>query len=423
MEEEKELFEDYELKGWKLTPKIYKILGVAATFEILVFVVIGQFNLLSTKACDNAYVGKVCEVLDAAYIGTTFLNDGWVKDDKYAHTKFEEMDETFVDVTNEEPPFTYPEGYFADREITQVIPPDIDQFPTDPTEPSPINPIPPPSFTPPKNLQDRKQVLPKPNKTKVDLPDSILGDTKPTPDKTPGKKDPKDPKDIGKPGDNSNTTAKNGKDGATKEPLDDEALLSFKPNQQPLDDFREAVKKTIVKDKVDLKAPFSITIDGVLTPEGKLDSDPKKTHYINPQGDQKMVDMAKSAIEAVNASGLFSYLNKLGGKRVIITLQQDQDNFTALLKSKIETEEKAKTLASGFRFLLTAGKKLREGKDEAVLLNSATVSNDGSNFIINFAVPQQTAQELIQKQLTAPPAPAPTEQNTTGQTTTNPSGI
>jgi len=344
MEEEKELFEDYELKGWKLTPKIYKILGVAATFEILVFVVIGQFNLLSTKACDNAYVGKVCEVLDAAYIGTTFLNgDGWDKNPNYIHTKFEEMDETFVDVTNEEPPFTYPDGYFADREVTELVPPtDLDQTTIDPEQsPININPV-PPSFTPPKmNLQDRKQVLPKPNKTKVDLPDSILGDNDAKPVKAKADKTPN--KDTGKPDDNSNmTTAKNGKDGETKELLDDEALLSFKPKQQPLDDFREAVKKTIVKDKVDLKAPFSITIDGVLTPEGKLDSDPKKTHYINPQGDQKMVDMAKSAIEAVNASGLFQYLNKLGGKRVIITLQQDQDNFTALLKSKIETEEKAK---------------------------------------------------------------------------------
>ena len=149
-----------------------------------------------------------------------------------------------------------------------------------------------------------------------------------------------------------------------------------------------------------------------MTKDGELD--PKKTRYTDSQGYQKMVDLAKEAIEAISKSGMLTYLDQLGGKRIVATLQQDKDNITIVIKSAIETEEKAKSLASGFKLLISTGKILRKGKDEEALLKAATVTNQGKVFVLNFAVPQQMAQELIQKQLKDPVEEKKTEPNSVG---------
>jgi hypothetical protein len=426
--EEKELFEDYELRGWKLTPKIYKIIGAAAMLELLAFVIVGQFNLLQTKACDNAYVGKVCQVLDAAYIGSKIIGEGdWISDSNYDHNHIQDLDPNEVQLIEVEPPFIYPDGYFAKDsvEIASIEPGTTGYDPLVPAS------TPPDSFPTPNPLDRRNQIpipnnggliskkqnLPKINHQPIKGPLPTIGDMTANKGDDSGNKPPKvtpSPKTTPTPAPTPGNEVA-GNNGET--PSED--VLKFQPNKKPLEDLRDDVKEKVAKKEVDLKAPFSITVDGVLTKDGKLDTDPKKTRYINPQGDPKMLDLAKSAIEAVNASGMFTYLDKLGGKHIIITLQQDKDNFSALLQSRIDTEEQAKTLASGFKLLLSTGKMLRKGKDEEVLLNSATVTNQGKNFIINFAVPQQTAQDLIQKQLTAPPAENPTPPNSTTTNQTN----
>ena len=406
--EEKELFEDYEHKVWQWTPRLYKIFGAAVAIQFAVFAIIGQFNLLQTRACDTIIASKVCQVLDAAYISSTFLNNkDWV-DQEYTKNEFKDMDMTFIDVTNDEPPFTYPEGYFAlvnpDELTTEPLPTLEDPLnsngfsTTEPlSTPTPTSPI--------RNFPDlinTKPKLPKsnPNPVKGKVDDELF-----SVDDTPSKKMPTPvgtPKQGKTPKNNGDDVAKvDGKDKPKVDPSPSPSpevdLVTFQPNKKPLNDLRDSVKEKVAKNEVDLKAPFSITIDGYLDKEGKLD--PKKTRFLDPQGDPKMVDLAKAAIEAINDSGLLTYLNNLGGKRLLATLQQDKDNITVVIKSSIETEEKAKSLASGFKLLISTGKILRKGKDEEVLLNSATVSNQGKVFVLNFAVPQAVAQDLIQKQL------------------------
>ena len=410
--EEKELFEDYEHKVWQWTPRLYKIFGAAIAIQFVIFAVIGQFNLLQTRACDTIIANKVCQVLDAAYIGSTFLNNkDWV-DQEYTKNEFKDMDVTFIDVTNDEPPFTYPEGYFAlvnpDELTTEPIPTTEDPLSnsgfstTDPlSTPTPTSPS--------KNFPDlinTKPKLPKSNPNPVkgkvddelfsvdDTPSKKPGSKPPTTTGTPRQGKPSKPND----GDIARVDDKGKPKGEpSPSPTPEVDLVTFTPNKKPLNDLRDSVKEKVAKNEVDLKAPFSITIDGYLDKEGKLD--PKKTRFLDPQGDPKMVDLAKSAIEAINDSGLLMYLNKLGGKHLVATLQQDKDNITVVIKSAIETEEKAKSLTSGFKLLISTGKILRKGKDEEVLLNSATVSNQGKVFVLNFAVPQAVAQDLIQKQL------------------------
>lgn len=435
--EEKELFEHYEHKQWEWTPKLYKIFGVATIIPLLLVTVIGQFNLLQTRACDSVIANKVCQVLDAVYVSSSFTTTGEWKDGDWVKSKFDDMDVIMVDVTNAEPPFTYPEGYFAlvnEDELTfQPLPPDSGDLSITSTQSDPLQAQNDPLKTTPSNpsnggLFGTRPKLPKPSKP-IEGDDSgpIFTVDKPnktsvakTPNTKPSKPDTKLSNDspsklpklgdgtTAKNGDNSNTNATNTNpepkktDNQTNADVD---LTSFQPNKRPLNELRDLVKEKVAKNEVDLKAPFSVTIEGVLK-DGKLDE--KKTKFTNSTGDPKMVDLAKNAITYVNDSGLFTYLKDLSDKRLLITLQQDNDNITVVLKSQVDTESKAKTIASGFNFLISFGKTSRKGKDEEIILNGAKVTSEGKVFIMNFAVPQQTAQDLIQKQLNAP-----AEENTT----------
>ena len=113
-EQEKELFESYEIQNWNLTPRIYKIIGAAAVFHILTIAFIAQTNLLTKKGCDSPFVSQICQVLDTVYVGSILAgtDTDFVSRD-YQKTELADADITFIDATGETPPLEYPEGYFA----------------------------------------------------------------------------------------------------------------------------------------------------------------------------------------------------------------------------------------------------------------------------------------------------------------------
>src|SRR5438270_5091987 len=67
---EHDLFSDYEIKSWVLTPRIYKILGLSLLLNILAIIIVAQGSLLTRKGCDSPFVGSVCQVLDTVYVGS-----------------------------------------------------------------------------------------------------------------------------------------------------------------------------------------------------------------------------------------------------------------------------------------------------------------------------------------------------------------
>lgn len=427
--QDKELFEDYEIKNWELSPRIYKIVGATAVLHVLAIFTFGQFNLLQTKACDAAYVGKVCQVLDAVYVASLFGgNKEWVSED-YKKDEIGDADITYIDVSGDEPPFEYPEGYFAvanpedqmmnnngmldfgmptgdpnqppaqlDLNAPQVLPTPNDSVANQPIPDKPFDfgDSAPPVRQPPV-ARTKTPRLPRQPRIRNDSPNALpkLGNSETananTNTATPNANTSANTE---APKNNANTNTS----GAVVQPKSDQEILAFQPNKKPLEDFRDLVKEKVEKKEVNLQAPFSITVDGALTKEGKLD--PKKTRFINPSGDPKMIDVAKAGIEALNNSGVFTYLDKLGDKRIVMTLTQDQNGITAVVQSQVETEEKAKSIASGFNTLISVGKMLRKGNDEAVLMESAKVTNQGKVFVMNFALPQAVAQDMIRRSLT-----------------------
>lgn len=173
---------------------------------------------------------------------------------------------------------------------------------------------------------------------------------------------------------------------------------SVEINKRPLQDFVALLKEQIDAGKVDLTKSFAVELEGVLTRDGKFDL--KKSKYVRSEGDAQMLEIAKKAILAVNDSGYFAYLSNFGVEKVNFILAQDEKEVSAIVKSEVLSAEKAKTIASAFNLLISAGKaKDNVSEDEKVLLDRARVTSEGKNFSLNFAAPTPVVHEMIKRKL------------------------
>jgi hypothetical protein len=421
--EEKELFEDYEIRGWEMSPKMYKIFGAAALLQLFVIFTVAQFNLLQTKACDSPYVGKVCQVLDAAYLGSTLLGeDSDFVSKEYVKDEIEDADVTFIDVSNAEPPFTYPEGYFAlanpESVTNQTVLPDLNNYQTGSSSPQSLG-------------LDQPQILPTPNNNVTNQPipdkpfdfgdDSVMPNPKPSrvpayrppvnrlpnTKKPPLKNDsPKELPDLdGKETaeNNANSNSNKGKPEPTPTPIESEQVAAIEINKLPFEDLGDSINGKLERKEVDLNKPFLVVLDGAIAADGKLDR--SKSRFVRSDGDEQMVNVAKDAIESIGSSGFLAYLKNIGVEKINITLIQDDKQVSAIIVSDQKTPEKAKSTASSFNLILSGLNILDEkgikklDENSKALIKNSKVTNDGKSFVLNFALPKADAQDLINRSL------------------------
>lgn len=169
-------------------------------------------------------------------------------------------------------------------------------------------------------------------------------------------------------------------------------------NKEPLLEFASLVKYRVAGKDVDLSQPFRVILEGVLDKDGKLDR--QNSRFVLSEGDEQTAELAKMGIEAFSDSGWFAYARNLGAERVRITLAQDQTNFNAVLESEFLNADRAKTAASGLNMLIALSKSQITGQDEKTLLNGLSAPTvNGKNFVLNFALPKQIAQDMINRGL------------------------
>ena len=168
-------------------------------------------------------------------------------------------------------------------------------------------------------------------------------------------------------------------------------------NKKPLQDFGEMLSERVQKKEVVLTENFLVEIEGELTPAGKFDL--QKTKYVRTEGDAKMADVAKSAIEAINDSGVFIYLKRLDVIKVNLILAQDDEQIYMSLKSDFVSENKAKTALSGMNMAVSMGKMQTEDADTKTILGGTSVSSSGKSAIIKTVIPKSVWQEMIERQL------------------------
>ena len=87
---EGDLFHNYEIKSWEITPQVYKILAASVVVNLLALLVVGQTSLLTMKGCDSPFVGtqfwfySKTAVFDHVYT----LSPTMVLNSRYSYNRF-----------------------------------------------------------------------------------------------------------------------------------------------------------------------------------------------------------------------------------------------------------------------------------------------------------------------------------------------
>lgn len=404
--QEGDLFHRYEIKSWEPSKRLYQIFALSAVLNLAVLGFVGGTNLLTRRGCDSPFVGRVCEVLDMAYVGSIILGtERDYVDEAYEKIDLADSDITFISRDGDNAPLYYPADYWqiANQDQYGAVQNVTDPMAGFPTQSYNAGPIPgiPYTPTPQNDLLNTAPITPRanPNPVKGGIPDSPfeVGEDNSTVAK--GRK--------GRGGKVANSNANaNSPDETTGNaepsptPLSSEAVTAVQVNKKPLTDFADVVAEQWAKNQIDLNQQFTVSLDGVLTNDGKLDPKRSKFDPTKEKGDQKMINVAKEALEAVGQSGFLTYLRTLGVDKVNIYIIQDENQVSAVITSSQKTPERAKTISSGLNNYISIGKMAaKDPSDELTLLRGASATQDGSNFVLNFAVPKPIAQEMINRKL------------------------
>ena len=405
---EGDLFYNHEVGTWKFDNRIYAILGLSLILNLSFLGFAAQTNLLMAKGCDSPWVGRVCQVLDMAYVGAVlFGTDREYADAVYERTQMEDVEVTWIDQTGVEPQFTYPEGYFYQEASQDPFAIDTSNaFNTNPGFPM-TNPIPGGS-----SLIDTPPIAPKsnPNAVTGNLPDSPfdLSDTgtdtakRPT-GKSPGKKgNTNSNKDQTVAGKDANTNANTSADPPATEDVATADKFGVYINKRPMKDKAVETLADVEADKVKLDSKFKVTVVGTLGlgKDGKtvVLKNPKPVADKNVKNDPVMEKLVQDWILAVGDAGWFGYLDKLKAKELVITIEQNDTELVASVKADQPNENYASSAASGLNSLLQiAATQVKD--DEKTFLEKANVRSEGKTFVLNFAIPKPVVQEMIQRKL------------------------
>ncbi len=168
-------------------------------------------------------------------------------------------------------------------------------------------------------------------------------------------------------------------------------------NKRPLQDFADGLNVQLDSGKVDLDKPFSITVDGYLTKDGRLDI--KRTRFTKSEGDRQMVEIAKQAIEAVSDSNILLYLQQLGVEKVKINFSQNEKDVLATIFCELPTMERARVIVNAFNAFFAIAKQNVKEPEVKALLNATNVTAENNNFILNVTLPKVEAHRLLKQKL------------------------
>ncbi len=408
MQMEGGLFRNYEIRNWNYSKRIYQILAVSAAINIFGIIFLARTDVLTARGCDSPFVGRVCQVLDTVYLGTLLLGtDREYVDAVYDKTDLGNADITYIDVSGETPPLSYPEGYFqiANPEQYAMLKQQAAGF-----SPSAQGFTPNPSIA--NDFLNTPQVTPKANPNPIDgneptSPFSIAEDTPNT-----GKGFRKNRR-FGNANTNTAGNTDQNPEVAKVEPtpLETPKITTTDPisgydiNKRPLKDLGNYVNDLLDKKQLNLELPFVLRAKGKLNKDGKFD--PKTFRFDEvTTADQKMADVVKESIEAINDSGYLQYLKDLSGKDFQLEVKQDDTTLNAIVQSEVENESRARAIKSGLDFLIGLAKSKNSSetadqndKDVLVLLENARIEAVGKKLVIIFNVPKAVVQGLIQRKL------------------------
>lgn len=407
---EGDLFYKHEVGRWKFDNRLYGIFAGSAVFIFAFFGVLAQTPILTARGCDSPFVGRVCQVLDMAYVGSMLYGtDREYIDAEYDKIDLDQAEVVWIDQTGVQAQMEYPEGYFQLANPEQFA---MQQAMMNGTSSNPydLNTTGFPINTPPvqsgKSLIDTPAIRPKtnPKARPNNLPDSPFdlsdvngdstadGDNKGKTNVEPGKK-PNDKQ-------TANTNTKKPEQPITSEPVDAVDL-----NRRPIADLGNMVNDLLAKNELDLTSPFIGNVKGKLTKEGRID--PKSLNILIESPDQEMKQVVQEGVLAIDAAGFLKYLQVLSGRDIEMLLKQDELAISGTVQSEMESELRAGTMRNLLKLLLSTQIDKKKGdpnpdqddKDDLTLLEGAKVEAVGKRVVITFTVPKEIAHPMIQRKL------------------------
>jgi hypothetical protein len=96
---------------------------------------------------------------------------------------------------------------------------------------------------------------------------------------------------------------------------------------------------------------------------------------------------------------LFYYLKSLGVEKVSFTLEQTDTEIVAEVRSSQPTEERAKTISSGFNGLMLLANTTVKEEELKTLLKAAKFSPEKKDFVLKFNLDKPTAHGMINRKL------------------------
>lgn len=174
-------------------------------------------------------------------------------------------------------------------------------------------------------------------------------------------------------------------------------------NKRPLGDLGDRTAREIANG-LDLNANFLIELAGQLRKDGKIDR--KTARFTRTEGDKRMGDLARNAIEAISDAGFFAYVQSILGNQFTLQVFQNDDTIGFEIRSDLATESVAKSRQSTLNLLFRVAQEEKarkaetvEEKDDLILLKSMSVIAEGKKLIIRSALPKVAAQNMIKSRM------------------------
>lgn len=171
-------------------------------------------------------------------------------------------------------------------------------------------------------------------------------------------------------------------------------------NRAPVKEVTRSVAEKLQKGEIDLGAPFSFEIELAADEAGN-----SKLAVIKAEGDEKLIESAKAAVNALNESGYLRYLSAVGGKSLKASVSQDSSALSAGVTAEVESEARAKNL----KMLVEQSIKValdRNGTSEfdKEILKGVMIEAVGNKLSFKIAISKSLIQEHIKALIVSKPA-------------------
>ena len=84
--------------------------------------------------------------------------------------------------------------------------------------------------------------------------------------------------------------------------------------------------------------------------------------------------------------------------RMVFTL--DGERFKAETASDAPSEERADSMARGYRMMLNIGRMAKRGTDDAAIMSGMKVSSSGKQLVMNLDMPREQMGNILLRQIT-----------------------